>query len=270
MTIAAMLALSVAAAARTQAVDSVADWCERQWAIESASAGERGPRDLTELLMRWKGHGLKCSGTVAYEARLAMAYAMSGDPAAAQRELKSVAGIQSDYGHLVEFGAVVVDYFSVANGAPTRDGVRRLEGELRAFTEKYPRFADGQAMLGGIETTLGKHAEAIKALELGLHSSMDTSGAYRNLAISYAAVGRYEDAIHAADAAYRLDKGLTSDPYFVYAVAIADAGVGKLEDAELALRVIAAKKPEVRRDPEFKKALDFVLARMPQGKGPAR
>ena len=96
---------------------------------------------------------------------------------------------------------------------------------------------------------------------------MNASGVYVNLTISYSALGRYPEAMQAADAAYRHDKSVTGHPYFAYALARAQAATGKLQQAETVLRVIAAKKPEVRRDPEFKKVIEFVAAAIEASKG---
>ncbi len=260
-------ALSIAVVAMTtEARKSDAAWCERQWSIESANIARETPPDYSALLRRWQGHAPRCAGTVAYEARLAVIYLSLNQPDKAREILKPLAGSRSEYRHLVDFAALLVDYFAALNGpTTTKADIGRLEGSFRGFTSRYPQFADGQGMLGGLQTLSGKHAEAIKSLELGLHSSMDVWSVYRNLTISYTAVGRYADAIRAGDDAYRLNRGVTSDQYFAYALAKADAGVGKLQDAETVLRVIAAKKPEVRRDPEFKEAVEFVMARMPHG-----
>jgi tetratricopeptide (TPR) repeat protein len=139
--------------------------------------------------------------------------------------------------------------------------MRRLERGFQRLIEKFPDFADAHGMLGGIQSMLGKHAEAIPSLERGLRSSMNTAGVYRHLTVSLAALGRYEDALRAADEGVNRNRALTSDPYFMIALATADTGLGKLEESEMALKVILAKKPDVRGDPEFKKAVAFLMAK---------
>ena len=93
---------------------------------------------------------------------------------------------------------------------------------------------------------------------------MSLLGPYRNLTVSYAALERWREAIDAADEAYTLDRGVTNDPHFVCAAAMANAGVGDLKSAETMLRVIATKRPESRQDPDCRRAAAFVMARMPK------
>lgn len=242
----------------TEARQDPAAWCEVQWRIESARAREEHPSDMTPLLRRWEGLADKCRGTVAYEARLAMARLLIGQVGEARVLLKSVNAAGSPYEYLVEFATVLCDSYALMNGSPTEEEARRVEKEMRAFVWRHPDFAEGHAVLGALQGGLGMHAEAIRSLELGLRSSMDVSGVYRNLTVSYVALERYQDAFRAAENAHRLDKRVTSDRYFMYGLATAEAGIGKIESARDALGLIAAKQPEVRNDPGFQRALEFV------------
>lgn len=250
-----------------EAKNSTAEWCEKQWAIESGKTAADGPRDYGRLLRRWQEHGPKCVGTVVYEARLATAYLFHGQADKAKEVLSSLGGRRSEYDYLVAFAGLQVSYFAAWNGDTANADVPDLEKRFLDFVRKYPQVPDGHAMLGGIQTVLGKCSDAIKSLELGMKSQMDVSGVLRNLTICYVAKERYSDAMRAADEAYRLNKEVTSDQYFIYAIAKADAALGDLKAAETALRLIAAKKPEVRRDPEFKLAVDFVTSRMAPSEG---
>ncbi len=235
-----------------------ADWCERQWSIESSSVADLPHPDYELFLKRWLNYADRCSGTVIYESRLVTIYILLNMTDKAREILKPYANSTSAYKSIVEFSLLQADATDVINSKLDLDSVQKLEERYLQFVKKYPDFPDGFAVLGGLQTTLEKHVEAIKVLEVGLRSSMDISGVYRNLTISYTEVGRYNEAMHAADQAYGLKKSLTSDPYFMYAAAKASAGVGNLHTAEVTLRLIAAKKPEVIQDPEFKKAVDFV------------
>jgi hypothetical protein len=75
-------------------------------------------------------------------------------------------------------------------------------------------------------------------------------------------VGRYQDAYDSAGSAISLRKGNMDDPYFMCALAKADAGLGRFQDAQTALRLIAAKKPEVKQSPEFLSAVSFVIGKI--------
>jgi tetratricopeptide (TPR) repeat protein len=255
-TLAALL-LSVAAMT-TQAGDR-GEWCEEQWRFESAKAA--GSSSYGALLAAWQGYAAKCSGTVAYEARLATAYLLAGQVDQAREVLRPLQGAPSRYGHLVELAAIACDQAELARSGATEEDVRRLEARLRRLVEKHPDFADAHGMLGGMQSMLGEHAAAVVSLERGLKSPMNPAGIYRHLTISLAELGRYADSMHAADEAVRHDRALTSDPYFMFAVARANAGLGQLEEAETTLELIAAKKPDVRGDPEFARAVQFVRAK---------
>jgi tetratricopeptide (TPR) repeat protein len=240
---------------------ATAEWCEQQWSVESAKAVDRDPPDYPGFLTRWQQYGQQCSGTVAYEARLAFAYLFLKQPNKAREVLKPLGKTSSPYRYLVDFALLHADATDITNGVIKREDVIALEQKYAAFVRKYPDFADGYAVLGGLQTALEKHAEAIQSLEAGKQSSMDVSSVYRNLTLSYTAMARYSEALETADKAFRLKNSLKLDQYFVYAFAKASAGTGDLKTAENALRVIATKKPEVRNDPDFKNAVDFVMAR---------
>jgi tetratricopeptide (TPR) repeat protein len=236
--------------------------CEQLWKQESAKAIHGGASpDFPQLLARWLSHGPQCAGTVAYEARLAIAYVAAGRPDEAREVLAPMRGIQSEYAHLVELAALQLDYFAVAKGTITDDRLKGLESQFRTYVRKHPHVPEGYAQLGALQTMLGKHAEAVGSLSAALKSSMDLAGVHRNLTISYAALGRYEEAVRSADEAVDLGPDMLSDAAFVYAAAKASAAVGKISAAVTVLNVIATKRPELREDPGFWDAANFVKAR---------
>jgi TPR repeat protein len=263
--------LTVLVSIPVHAVGATPEWCEAQWRTESVSidrvdTDDQGARKFSDLLERWKSYEKDCSGTIVFECRLASAYILANQYDKARQLLKSVEQKRSKYHYLVEFILLQIDYFSVYREINvSKDYVISVKEKFLDFVRKYPNFPDAYGQLGGLQSLLNEHEAAIKSLEFARNSSMSLLGVYRNLAISYEAVGRHEDAHQAADKAYQLNKSVTSDQYFVYAVAKADAGLGDFESAELVLRVIAAKKPEVRRNPDFKDTVDFVLARKNAG-----
>ena len=250
--------LPIAAYAKNQ----ISEWCEQQWTVESAKLGEVDMPDNAALLARWKSYESKCTGSIAYEARLAIAYVSVKQVDKARSVLKPLSKDTQEYGHLIELALLQADEADLMNGVVNERDIAQLERRYLALVKKYPNFLEGYALLGGLQSMLNKHAEAIRSLEYARETKMNAAGIYRNLTISYAALGRYKDAAQSADEAYRLNKAVLSDQYFVYGLAKAKAGVGDFRAAETVLRVIAAKKPDVRRDPDFKDAVDFVTARM--------
>lgn len=250
-------------ASTVHAMNDKAEWCEDQWRIVSANNTVPAQTDYSGLLVKWKEYGAECSGTVAYEARLSTIYSLSQNPDKAREVIKAVDATESGYSHLVDLALLQAETAEVLYGELNREDVVLLEKKYLNFVKKYPDFYDGYGILGSIQTILGKYDKAIISLEFGLQSSMELWSVYRNLTISYTEVGYYEKAVKAADAAFERNNQLTSDPYYAYAFAKASAGIGDIKTAETVLKVIATKVPEVRGDPEFKDAVDFVLARIP-------
>lgn len=241
------------------------EWCEEQWRTES-SHFYLEEIQFSNILEKWKTYQEKCKGTVVFESRLAIAYAMLGEFDKAREMLRPLRNLNSQYQYLVNFAAVSVEYLETfAKKNISEDDVRTVEKRLKVYVSAHPSFPDAWGMLGGMQSLLGDHQAAIVSLGKAKNSSMDTSGVYRNLTISLTELGRYKEAIEAADIAYSMKKSLTSDQYFAYALAKANAGTGNFKSAGTILRVIAAKKPEVRSEPEFKAAVDFVVAKSNAG-----
>lgn len=236
--------------------------CEQLWKEESARAYHARPRpDYGQLLARWLSHREQCAGTVAYEARLAIAYVAAGKPGEARRVLASLRGARSEYAYLVDLASLQMDYLGLAEGPVSRGRLEAVEKQFREYVRAHPSVPEGYAQLGSLQTMLGKHAEAIASLSAALKSSMDLSGAYRNLTISYSALGRYEEAMRAADEAVDLGPDMFVDSEFIYAAARANASVGKIDAAVTALNVLATKRPELQKAPEFWDAVNFVKAK---------
>lgn len=242
----------------------VARNCEQKWIEESSHFVKHSPADYDGLLRHWLAQAPVCKGSVVYEARLAMAYSFNQRPDQARQALAGLQKNGSPYAYLIELSELTIESNLVLTQGADEASAKQLEQRFLAFVKKHPAVAEGQAMLGGILTGLDKHEEAIKALRVGLKSSGNLSGTYRNLTVSFASLGRFQEALAAADEAFKLDRKLSGDAYFVYAVAKSNAALGQLKEAEMALRLIAAKKPEVRRDPDFKEAVEFVTARTPK------
>lgn len=258
-----IISLFAALASPTNAYANInkADWCEQQWAKESSRAGgsEAGNADL---LLIWKKYEPKCSGTVSYEARLAIAYTLQGQTDQARKLLKPLTNTHSAYKHLVEFSLLQADAADLTLGDITLEHVHQLEKKYAVFVKKHPGFLDGHAAIGGLQTTLGMHEKAIKSLEIGSRSQMDVSGVYRNLAISYSEVGRFKDALTAASKAHELNTEIMSDPYFLLSFAKANAGLNNLDYAAKILKLVSAKFPGVQSSPAFKDTIDFINSKI--------
>jgi tetratricopeptide (TPR) repeat protein len=236
------------------------EWCEEQWAVESAETYEQASPDYQVLLQKWQRLSDKCAGTEVYESRLAVVYISLNELDKAREVLKPILSKPSKYSYLAEFVSLHADAVEFEkNGQLNDDNMRLLEQKYLGFVKKYPDYIEGYAALGNSQAFLGKHEEAIKSFEKALQAPMNKSGLYRNLTVSYAAVGRYQDALQSADKAYELNKNVTSDPFFVFALVKTDAALGDFQSAQSALKVIAAKMPEIKSTTEFKEAINFVI-----------
>lgn len=246
--------------------DGVAEWCDKQWSIESSKLSKQNPPDYQDLLVRWEKYAHQCHGTITYEARLATAYLFVNQFDKARQQLTALGNGHSKYGHLVDFVSLQLEQAESTVRGLKREDVLQLERKYILYVKKYPDFWDAYCLLGGIQSALDEHQTAIPNLEKGLRSSMDVSGVYRNLTVSYAAVDRYQDALKAADKAIQMKPGVTSDQYFIFALAKANGGVGNFRDAETALKLIVMKKPQVRQDPEFVATVNTIKAKMAAAK----
>lgn len=243
-----------------------AGWCEQEWLKHSATHVDREVPDYRSLLTSWQQYATPCSGTVAYEARLAIIYLYLDQTARAEEALRGVVSAKSEYRHLVETAQVLIDAKKRVRGKGVSErDLEELEHRFLDIVQKYPGHPEIYALLGAMESELGRHDAAVEFYKAALAGSPGMSqqwGVYRNLTISYADAGRYREAYDTAGATISRRKSVMSDKYFVYAVARAEAGLGKFADAQTALRVIAAKDSSVKADPDFLKTVDFVFEQM--------
>jgi tetratricopeptide (TPR) repeat protein len=257
-----LVAVVLMSPAVAKAGDDKAKWCEARWKAESGATREKsGVLDYADLLGRWRGLAPKCSGTVAYEARLAMVHVLMGKTADAERVLKSVSEVPSAYAYLVELARLQMGYVQHMNGTST-EPPEALEARFRAYVEKHGEVPEAQAQYGAILGGTGKHAEAVRALEaavrLGKPAGIELWGVWRNLTLDYEALRRHADACHAADEAVALRRELMQDTEFVCAAAKANAATGNVTGAVAALEALLGSRPEVRSDPQFGAAARFV------------
>lgn len=241
-----------------------AAWCEQEWLKQSAEYADRDVPDYRGLLSNWQQYAKQCSGTVAYEARLAFVYVQLDELDQARKALSGVT-TASKYQYLVDLvQALTEGKRLLLDKTVSEPDLQELDRRFMGIVEKYPGHPESYALLGVVESELGRHDAAIRLYEVALEGSRGTQkwGLYRNLTISYAEAERYQAAYDAAGRTMALRKSVTDDKYFVYAVAKAEAGLGKFADAQLALRLIAAKDPSVKQDPDFLQTVDFVFDRM--------
>jgi tetratricopeptide (TPR) repeat protein len=257
-----LVAIALIGPRMAEAGDRVDQWCHGEWYKTSASVPRHGLEpDYSELLKRWKSYEERCSGTVVYEARLAMIYAVLGDAKEAERVLGGVDHVSSPYGYMRDFARLAASYFQLWK-APSDEGALEMEGRHRAFLKSHPDLPDAQAQFGVLLSINGKDQEAVSAFEAALRFGrplgMELAAVYRGLTISYEAVGRHLEAANAGNEAVTLRDELWSDRQFVYALSRALVGAGELKGAEDVLKQLLGSHPEVRNDPDFGAAARYL------------
>lgn len=261
ITIASMLLialLSITVRANSQS----AELCEKKWQLESSDTSNNGLPNYENLLEKWKSYHEVCNGTVTYEARLALIY-VSLNKVSKARDILNSANSESSpkYGYLLDLTSLHADAVELDMQGQLLDteNLSKLEKKHLDFTKKYPKASEGFALLGNTQSLLGKHNEAIKSLEISLNQLANKWGIHRNLAISYTAVSKYKKAFQSANLAYELNKHLLSDPDFVFALVKTNAALGDYKSAQSGLKVIAARRPEVKNSAEFAEAANFLI-----------
>jgi len=266
----ALCVLGLAAVAPAGARGESAEWCESQWEAATSDPGDGLLPTYEALLARWQQYAGKCAGTVVYEARLAFLHALNDEPEKARAVLKTIPPRASGYAHLVEAASLQTEMAEIfASKGDRRQRLERLEVKYVAFVRRYPDWPQGYVLLGGMQTSLDHHAEAIKTLMAGLNHvpkenrlAPNLWSLYRHLTISYAESGDYRSAIRAGDITYALKPGVTSDVQFMLSAAKAYAGNGDFDSAKKTLAAIALKVPQVKDAPGFLAAQAFVNAKM--------
>jgi tetratricopeptide (TPR) repeat protein len=215
---------------------------------------------LNFLLKYWRTLEPRCGVTHAYAGRLALIHILMKDFGAARTVLAKAPSGSSPYAYSVDAARAQVQVQErLADDKPiTAKDLGQFEALYAGLVSKYPKWPSGYGLLGGVQILLGKHADAIKNLKIAAQGDVyELFGVYRNLTISYSATGAFNAALEAADKAYELNRGLTSDASYMYSAALANSALGKVDEAETLLKLILAKRPEVRSDPEFIRAVEF-------------
>lgn len=236
------------------------EWCEGKWISESGKliSNQIIQPNLNSMLSKWRTYEPSCGSTVTYVTHLALIQMLQRDFDSAKATLAKVDS-KSSYGYLVDSANVQLDIQEklASNKVFSKTDYLRYENVYTNIVKKHPNWLSGFALLGGAQTELGKHKEAIINLGKAKNAQgYDLYYVYRNLTISYAALNQNKEALVAADKAVELNKNMFSDPEFVIAYANVSIVEGYLGDAQNALKVLLAKHPEVENNVEFVKAAE--------------
>jgi tetratricopeptide (TPR) repeat protein len=250
-----------------------AESCEQQWWADSARFVDQATPDYKTLLAEWQAREPDCKGTGIYEARLATIFTMLEQPAKAHKTLQSLKNVPEPYKDDVALARILAEHQELVIAGKTEvSSLENVEAKYISFVEQYPTSLEGRALLGGLETVLGKHREAIHHLARATHSKTpgQLHGVFRNLTISLAHVGKYEEAYRAAGKTIEFRKESMADPWFMCAAARAQVGLGRLDDAETTLGVLITKTPDFEADREYQETLRLLVEAKQRLKDPKK
>lgn len=252
--------LTLFAGGNALAAESRAQACDRQWLEESGPYVNRAVPDHAALLKYWLAQKKKCAGTVTYEARLGLIHYFLNDYAEARRVLGSVKDQRSPYYPLIEFVSLTIDLSEIDNleAAAQPAALNKGRERLEDYTRRNPTSAEGFVMLGSVLSYLEEWPQALDALQQAKrHISPQVSqmGLQRNLAIVNTELGRYEEALDAAQEALVYTTSLQGDPPFMLAVMRSYAALGRAEEAAKATQSLVDRVPGVTKAPEFHRAV---------------
>lgn len=236
--------------------------CDKHWEeLSTRYVVEAAPSDYASLLSAWKALHHECEASPRYKARLGLIYFYLDRPREMKKAIASIRRPQNE--PLVQLVDILADAAFLRGSAPSEADLLRLEQRLLAFAEANPRDPAGLTLLADVIGELGRYDIAIELYQKvlsGTERSVRTAGVMRNLTVTYADAGRYQEAYDLAGEALALKRSdLTADLYFMCAVARSQAAIGKIEGAQDTLTLLAVKKPEVKSHAHFKAAVAWVI-----------
>ena len=245
----------------TSKASQTEEWCEAKWVSDSARliSNTVAKPNFDKMYKQWLSYEPDCGKTVTYSTHLALIQMFQKNFVAAKSTLSKVDSKNSAYGYLVDSAFAQLDIQeALANSKEfTKEDYLKFEGVYSNIVKKYPNWLNGYALLGGMQTELGKYEDALINLEKAKKAqTYDLYYVYRNLTICNAALNHNEAALDAANKAYALNKDIFTDPQFVIVYANASTKLGYLADTRNALKVLLAKHPEIESNPEFVKAVE--------------
>jgi tetratricopeptide (TPR) repeat protein len=257
-----LLALGAGASAEDAA------WCEQQWVEQEVLPKGYEAESPDANVDRWLAIAGKCQGTGYYEARLAFAYLGAGQYQKARETLAQIKPVDSRYAYLVDLVRIEVDSADVVDQpAPSREAIVAIDERYSAHLNGSYSDAtiedsvDALIAYGSFKTAIGEFENSVTLLELAERIRKPARGKLalnRNLAVDYAALGRFEEAESAATRALQLSPISMTSPQFVYALARSQASLGKRAAAAASMAKLAELRPDVTRSPEFTAANEFV------------
>lgn len=138
---------------------------------------------------------------------------------------------------------------------------RDVQNKYQSLVDQFPEWFEGYSGLALLEVMRNNCEVAVKHATVA-NSKQANSTSFYALTLCYAKMGRYEDAVSAANTTVSLNESLTKNSEFMIHSAFAFTEVGKYEVARNLLAMILKEKPEIKSDERFLKVGRNLAARM--------
>jgi tetratricopeptide (TPR) repeat protein len=257
-----LLALGAGASAENAA------WCEQQWVAQEVFPKGYEAESPDANVYRWRAIAGKCQGTGYYEARLAFAYVGAGQYQKAREALAQIKLVDSRYAYLVDLVRIEIDAADLVDQpSPSSDAIVAIDERYSAHLNGSYSDAtvedsvDALIAYGSFKGAIGQFENGVTLLELAERIRKPARGKLalnRNLAVDYAALGRFDEAESAAARALQLSPIVMTSPQFMYALARSQASLGKRAEAAASMGKLAELRPDVAGSPEYAAANAFV------------
>ena len=204
------------------------DRCDSEWGDTVFP-----PSDSGEQIRRWVPLEGKCASGL-YESRLARLYGLASNFAEARKVANRGLSLKTAYDRELLSAIAFVDMTE-----------SKLDESLHGYEElirRYPDFVDGYAGAGAVLVVMGRPARAISYLD-DAEKRGKRSDVYRNKAIAYVQLEKYDDAVKAFKDGYAANKYMAGDKDSMHAAAVAYAHLGKFQIAVGVLRMLFHDSP---------------------------
>ena len=145
------------------------EWCEAKWVSDSGRliSNVVAKPDYDGIYKQWLSYEPECGKTVTYSTHLALIQMLQKNFVAAKATLSKVNNKNSAYGYLVDsaWAQLEIQEALANNKEFTKEDYLKFERVYSSILKKYPDWLNGYAFLGGMQTSSGKHKEAIMNLE---------------------------------------------------------------------------------------------------------
>ena len=236
-----------------------AEWCETRFDELQKPFSEAVTPDYKKLLAQWKQLAPTCIGTGVYEGRLVGLYLRlhkTGDAEAILQAIKDPTVLSSP---VVKAARLHTSFMKLAlHAGTTIDGFRALEPQYLIFLKEEPNWEGSYELVSGYELSIGNADKAIRYGEQAQRMLPDAWVNYRTLAIAYSMLGRHTEAVEAGDRAQSLNKVVSADTEFMFALAKSYAAIGDKETLKAILALVVHYHPDIRKRPDFVETMKFI------------